>query len=126
MEVQDNDCLPFLDVLITKKEDGSLAHQVYQKKTHTDKYVHASSHHPLSQKLGILHILATRAVRTYNKEHLEDELSHLSKTLLDNGYERRDIIRAFRREMRGTSINNKYHNTRQGGMGRDFLPLSKE
>ena len=59
MEIQDNSCLPFLDVLITKKEDGSLAHQVYQKKTHTDKYVHASSHHPLSQKLGIFHTLAT-------------------------------------------------------------------
>ena len=78
MEIQGNNCLPFIGVLITyTKEDGSLAHQVYRKKTHTDKYVHASSHHHPSQKLVILHIIATRAVSIYDKEHLKDELSHL-------------------------------------------------
>ena len=45
MEIQENNFLPFLDVLITKREDGSLSHKVYQKKSHIDRYVHASSHH---------------------------------------------------------------------------------
>ena len=36
MEIPKNNCLPFLDVLITKREDGCLSHQVYWKKTHTD------------------------------------------------------------------------------------------
>ena len=45
MEIQDNNCLPFLDALITKRKDGSLSHKVYRKKTHTDRYVHTSLHH---------------------------------------------------------------------------------
>ena len=48
METQENNSLPFLDVLLTKKTDGSLSHQVYHKKTHTDRYLHAESHHHLS------------------------------------------------------------------------------
>ena len=71
MEIQENNCLPFLGVLITKREDGSLSHQVYRKKTHTDRYVHASSHHHPSQKMGILHTLATRAVRISKRNTLK-------------------------------------------------------
>ena len=67
MEVQENNRLPFLDVLITKNKDGSLAHQVYRKKTHTDRYLHATSHHHPSQKLGILNTLAIRAIRISDK-----------------------------------------------------------
>ena len=61
MDVQENNCLPFLDVLITKNEYGSLAHQVYRKKMHTDRYLHATSHHHPSQKLGTLNTLSIRA-----------------------------------------------------------------
>ena len=37
--------LTFLDVLITRKDDGSFSHQFYRKKTHTEQYLHASSCH---------------------------------------------------------------------------------
>ncbi|XP_054723405.1 uncharacterized protein LOC129233402 [Uloborus diversus] len=40
MEKESNNQLPFLDVLVTKKEDGTLGHQVYRKPTHTDRYLH--------------------------------------------------------------------------------------
>ena len=72
MEVQENNRLPFLDVLITKNEYGSLAHQVYRKKMHTDRYLHATSHHHPSQKLGILNTLAIRAIIISDKEHLHE------------------------------------------------------
>ena len=36
MEKEDNGCLPFLDVLISKKVDGSFSHQVFRKKTQTE------------------------------------------------------------------------------------------
>ena len=87
MEIQENNKLPFLNVLITKKADGSLSHQVYRNKTHTDRYLHAISHHHPSQKIGILNTLATRAVRISDTEHLKRELSHLSRVLQENGYE---------------------------------------
>ncbi|KYN36750.1 hypothetical protein ALC56_08541 [Trachymyrmex septentrionalis] len=32
--------IPFLNVLVTKKVDNTLGHQVCRKPTHTDKYLH--------------------------------------------------------------------------------------
>ncbi|XP_059066646.1 uncharacterized protein LOC131857886 [Cryptomeria japonica] len=62
-ELESNNRLSFLDVLICKKPDGSLGRQVYRKTTHTDLYLHSSSHHHHSQKVGILKTLALRAHR---------------------------------------------------------------
>ena len=77
---------PFLDVPITKKEDGSLAHQVYRKKTHTDKYIHADSHHHPAQKIGVLNTLATRSKRISDATHLDQELEHLTKVFIKKLY----------------------------------------
>lgn len=35
MEVEVNGCINFLDVLLSRNEDGSLSHQVFHKKMHT-------------------------------------------------------------------------------------------
>jgi hypothetical protein len=60
MEFEDNRSIPFLDVLITKKQDGALGHKVFRKKTHTESYLHADSHHHPYQNIGFLNILAMR------------------------------------------------------------------
>jgi hypothetical protein len=91
MELEDNGSIPFLDVLIKRKEDGNLGHAVYRKKTHTENYLHASSHHHPSQKLGVLNTLATRAIRISDEEHLEHEKYHLSKVFKSIGYKDNDI-----------------------------------
>ena len=57
------------------------------------------------QKLGILHTLATRAVRISN-----NELGHLSKTLQNNGYNKKYIGTAF---IRAKDRSNKDKNTRK-------------
>lgn len=54
--------LPFLDILLSRNDDGSFSHQVYHKKTHTKQYLHANSHHFPTQKLGVLNTLAIRAL----------------------------------------------------------------
>ena len=55
IEMLDSDNqLPFLDVLLIKKLDGTFSHRVYHKTTHTDLYLHSSSHHHPSQKVGFL------------------------------------------------------------------------
>ena len=51
MEIKNNMSLPFLDVLISKNDDGSISHQVYRKKTHTNRYLHAKSHHYPPKKM---------------------------------------------------------------------------
>ena len=42
--------IPFLDILITSSEDGSLATTVFRKPTHTDLYIQWDSHHAISSK----------------------------------------------------------------------------
>jgi hypothetical protein len=39
MELEQNEILPFLDVLVKKKTDGTLSHTVCKKPTHTDLYL---------------------------------------------------------------------------------------
>jgi hypothetical protein len=95
MEVEDKGSLPFLDVKVTKRLNGSLAHQVYRKKTHTEQYLHAESHHHPAQKLGVLNTLATRALKISDDEHLDEEKNHLLKVFKDNGYKKHQVLRAF-------------------------------
>ena len=45
METEENNCIPFLDILLMIKEDGSIGHKVFRKKAHTNNYLHADSHH---------------------------------------------------------------------------------
>jgi hypothetical protein len=95
MEVEDKGSLPFLDVRVTKRPDGSLAHQVYRKKTHTEQYLHVNSHHHPAQKLGVLNTLATRAFKISDDEHLDEEKNHLLNVFKDNGYKKHQVIKAF-------------------------------
>jgi len=69
-DIEENGKLLFLDVLICKKADGTLGHQVYRKPTHTDRYLHAESHHHLAQKQSAINSLVHRAFTISDKEHL--------------------------------------------------------
>ena len=60
MEREKDGRLPMLDVLIEKKEDGSLEFDVYRKPTHTNQYIDFASHQPLSHKLSTIHSLVVQ------------------------------------------------------------------
>ena len=91
-----NKCLPFLDVLLERNDDGSLSTSVYPKPSHTDRYVDFSSHHPLMHKASVVRShfnraksLSACAVRL-NKEncHILNVLkaNHYPKRFIDNAY----------------------------------------
>ena len=42
--------IPFLDILVTPKVDGTFTTKVYRKPTHTDQYLHWDSNHNLASK----------------------------------------------------------------------------
>ena len=97
MEIEEDNNLPFLDVLLTKENDGTLAHQVYRKKTHTDKYIHSDSHHHPAQKIGVINTLAIRAKRISDTAHLDQELEHLVNVFKGNGYNEKQIRNTIRK-----------------------------
>lgn len=81
-----NGSLPFLDVLVSKKGDGSFSHQIFHKKTHTEQYLHVATHNYPSQKLRVLNTLATHVLRFSKESHLEDEKTHMLNVFERNGY----------------------------------------
>jgi len=51
--MEENEKLPFLDVLV--KKGWQLGYQIYRKPIHTDRYLHAESHHH-KQKQSIINL----------------------------------------------------------------------
>jgi hypothetical protein len=45
IELEKDGRIPFLDVLLMRKPDGTIGHTVYRKPTHTDRYLDAHFHH---------------------------------------------------------------------------------
>ncbi|XP_015118182.1 uncharacterized protein LOC107041886 [Diachasma alloeum] len=97
MEIEEQKFLPFLDVLVHRNEDGSLGHRVYRKPTHTDRYLHAFSHHHHSQKNSVISSLMYRALTISQPEYLEAEVQHLDKALNNNGYQSKQVHRILHR-----------------------------
>ena len=103
MELEEDRKLPFLDVMVTRRDDR-LSTSVYRKQTHTDRYIHFSSSHHDKVKRGVIQCLRSRAVRICEAEELEAEEEHLRTTFRKNGYPRGFITGAMksRREQEET------------------------
>ena len=82
MELEEEGSLPFLNTRVTRLANGKLDITVYRKKTHTDRYLHFESHHPIHVKKGTVRCLYDR------DENLKEQESHLMKTFIGNGYPR--------------------------------------
>ena len=79
--------MPFLDILITPKEDGSLKTTVYRKPTHTDLYLQWDSNHTITSKYGVVGTLHHRAkVICSSPELLQQEEKHLHQALTRCNY----------------------------------------
>ena len=52
-EVREDGSMPFLDILVTPEEDGSLKTSVFRKITHTDLYLQWDSHHTIPSKYSV-------------------------------------------------------------------------
>ncbi len=74
-EVQKDDkTIPYLDVLFTVREDGSLGHKVYRKPTHTDRYLHSNSFQHPSIKNSVCKALIKRAKTICEVSNIDNEL----------------------------------------------------
>ena len=89
MEEESNGQLAFLDTLL-KRNNGEIFVLVYKKPTHTDQYLHYSSHHQTSCKERAYSIIT-------NKDDLHKENARIKQVLKENGYQESIINKIFRR-----------------------------
>jgi hypothetical protein len=81
-ECMANNSIPFLDTLISVKEDGHLKTRVYRKSTHTNQYLNFNSHHPTIHKLGVVRTLLDRAeVIVSEEKDRETEVNTITEAL---------------------------------------------
>ena len=62
VETEENGCLPYLDLKISRNSNGSLSFDVYRKPTHTNDYLKYNSYNPKSQKRSVVSSLFWRSV----------------------------------------------------------------
>lgn len=85
-EAETNNSLPFLDVCVHRRSDGSLATSIHRKKTWTGVLLSFHSFVPISYKRSIIRSLFSRVVRLCSAEYLREELNFLYKIFIDNAY----------------------------------------
>lgn len=86
-EDEREDKLPFLDVLV-KRSGKRIKTSVYRKVTHTDRYIHYTSHHHPKVLSGTIKCLKNRADCVCDEESKMEEFEHLRRTFHANGYPR--------------------------------------
>ena len=87
----------FLDTLL-KRNNGEISVLVYRKPTHTDQYLHYSSHHQTSCKESVVSSLFNRAYSIItNKADLHKENARIKQVLKENGYQESIISKIFKR-----------------------------
>ena len=60
--------IPFLDILLMRKESGEVKLLIFRKNIHTDQYIHFSLHHPTHQNMGVIRTLLERCETLVTEE----------------------------------------------------------
>ena len=81
-ETRPDGTMPFLDILITPKDDGSLQTSVYRKPIHTDLYLQWDIHHTIPSKYSVVGTLYHRAKTICSNQEMSlKEEQHLFQAL---------------------------------------------
>ena len=97
MEEESNGELAFIHTLL-KRNNGEISVLVYRKPTHTDQYLHYSSHHQTSCTESVVSSLFNRAYSIItNKDDLHKENARIKQVLKETGYRKSIINKIFRR-----------------------------
>nr|VZI52571.1 unnamed protein product [Spirometra erinaceieuropaei] len=86
LELETAGSLPFLDVLLSRRPDGSVRRSVYRKKTWSGQYTNFASFVPLQQKRNLVRYLAQRARKICSTDSIEEEIRKIQDSLRENGY----------------------------------------
>ena len=105
--------LAFLDVLITKTDNGTLNTEVYRKKTHTDQILNYNSNHPTQHKISCIKTLFNRIDTHCNTEQSKhDERKYLYSIFYKNDYPRSFINNVLSRKKQTHTNTNQSDQTK--------------
>lgn len=85
-EEEQENAISFLDLKLIKNQDGTLSFEIFRKATHTDKYLHYDSYHPIEHKNSVIRTLLHRANTLCDDENKLTEKDHIRKVLKNNSY----------------------------------------
>ena len=104
-EEEENSQLAFLDVLLTRTDDGTINTQIYRKKTYIDQILNFNSNHPTQHKISCIRSLFNQIDTHCNTEQTKrTERKYLYSTFMKNNYPRNFINKTL------TKIRNKPQN----------------
>ena len=125
-EQRQDGSMPFLDILVTPQEDGTLTTRVYRKPTHTDQYLQWDSHHNLACKYSVVNSLTHRAKAVCSRSQLlKEELKHLEEVLTQCKYPRWAIQKIQREQEQRKNKKSKERNTRTQKRCHIVVPYTK-
>ena len=105
MEKEKDGSLPFMDVRFTRRTDGTLARRVFQKETHTNRYIQSDSHHPDSVKASVIQGLVDRAIKISSDEGTQkQEIGRITNVMASNGYNTKFVRKAIAKQMRRSTM----------------------
>ena len=97
-----------MDVKFTRKDNGRLDRGIYQKPTHTNRYIQSDSHQPASMKSSVIECLTNRAIMACTGKKLRDaELTRIKEAMVKNGYQPKLIERAIQKQIKRSSAKRK-------------------
>ena len=105
-ETENNNSIPFLDILIIKSNDN-LTFKVHRKTTHKNDYIHFYSHHDNKIKTGMIIGFFLRALRICSSQYLKEEFQYITNSLKTLQYPTYFILNAKKKALQSFSRNNK-------------------
>ena len=92
--------LPFLDIMIRRKDNGTASFSVYRKATNKNDLIHYYSAHSDRIKSGVIIGFFLRAFRVCSEEHIDEEVNYIFKVFSDLGYPEGLIHRLRRKALK--------------------------
>ena len=117
LEKESEGSLAFLDVKVTRYQNGCLKTSVFRKVTHTDRYLDFNSHHSAQHKESVVRALMQRG-ESFSSDAVDRsaEMKHITNTLRANNYPNHFVKRTCRK------MRNRREQVREGAE-RERKPL---
>ena len=95
--LENNGCIPFLNVLVMRNSFDRPQFEVYRKPTHSNMNLHSFSSHSISVKLGSINSIFIRTYKICDPQFLEAEIEFIFNAFLKLGYQRNFIEKSHQK-----------------------------